>query len=141
MQIILNFIKKPMVRYIFVGGAAFITEYGSFFILYVLGHVWLTLANTLSYCFAFAVSFLLNRHWTFKNKNQSFSRRVSHQLIYYFGFSLFNLFLTVLLVIYFKRIGVDPRLGKLIAMVLTSLWNFIVFKKIIFRTMNVSGGK
>lgn len=132
-------IKRPVLiseslrRYITVGFAAFFIEYGSFYILFSKMKLWLTFANVVSYCLAFAASFLLNRQWAFGSTNANYARRIHHQLVYYFGLSLINLLLTVWLVLGFKEININPLIGKPMAMVVTSAWNFVLYSRIIFR--------
>jgi len=128
-------------RYLLVGGGAFLAEYGSFLILFSGFRMWLWLANGSSFCIGLATSFLLNRLWVFSSHVKKYEKRAHHQLAFYAGLSLINLMLTLLLVAYFKREGIDPRIGKILASGLTSIWNFILFKAFIFRHLEPQQGQ
>jgi putative flippase GtrA len=128
-------------RYVLVGGGAFITEYGSFYVLFAVLHMRLLLANGISFCLGLGISFVLSRVWTFQHQEKVYQKKTAHQFSFYMTLSLINLGLTLLLVSYFKHLGIDPRIGKLLAMAITSLWNFMLLKHFIFNhaeTHNVS---
>jgi putative flippase GtrA len=126
-----RYISESLMRYLVVGSAAFVAEYGSFYLLYEEAKKPLYLANSVSFGLGLLTSFILNRIWTFESKAQ-YSKKTSHQLSYYVILSLINLGLTNLLVAILKGQSVNPKYGKLVAMVITSLWNYISFKLIIF---------
>ena len=123
-------LKQPVIRFLVVGGSAFVVEYGSFTIMYDLIGVWLILANGLSFILGLGTSFSLNRLWTFGYKE--YEKRTTHQLAYYVILAGINLLATILIVSYLKHLGIAPKYGKLIAMALTSSWNFVLFKKFVF---------
>ncbi len=122
--------STKLFRYLIVGGMAFMAEYTSFVVMYFVAGVALTLANGLSFFIGLLTSFLLNRWWTFGDK--TYKKRMHHQFIIYAALSLCNLFATILLVAYFKEIHINPGIGKLLAMAITSTWNFTIFKLAIF---------
>jgi len=124
-------ISQSLAKYLIAGVGAFLVEYGSFYGMY-FGLKWpLWVANSISFGLGLLTSFWLNRLWTFGHK--SYSKKTAHQLGFYTGLALINLLLTNLLVIGLKHFAaVDPKYGKLAAMVITSLWNYILFKAIIF---------
>jgi putative flippase GtrA len=113
-----------------VGVVAFCAEYGSFYGLYVEAKWPLYIANSISFGLGLLTSFLLNRLWTFSHKK--YQKKPAHQFSFYMILALINLVLTNLLVGWLKFMGVNPRIGKLAAMIITSLWNYILFKLIIF---------
>jgi len=122
---------SSFIRYAVSGVLAFITEYVSFYIMFEHFHVMLLLANGLSFCFGLLVAFLLNRIWVFGS--HEYSKKTAHQFGSYVTLALINLFLTLGIVSLLKQLGVDPVVGKFIAMVITSSWNFLLLKFIIFR--------
>jgi len=124
-------ISKSLKRYIIVGSIAAIIEYGSFYGLYFGLHWPLYIANSISFGLALLTSFLLNRLWTFKGK-ESYNKKTIHQFGYYLTLSFINLLLTNIVIGVFWHIGINPSRGKLIAMVITSLWNYVIFKQTIF---------
>ncbi len=121
---------KPLFKYLIVGGCAFVVEFGSFYGLYA-GLEWpLYLANSTSFCLGLLTSFCLNRLWTFKH--DTYHRKTAHQFGLYVGLALINLMLTNLFVEGFVWLGANPQVSKLAAMIITSAWNYILFKVIIF---------
>jgi putative flippase GtrA len=124
-------LSESLVRYLVVGSAAFVVEYGSFYLMYSDLKKPLYFANSISFGLGLLTSFLLNRLWTFESKTE-YKKKAAHQLSYYVILSLINLGLTNLLVGLLNADNVNPRWGKLIAMIITSLWNYILFKLIIF---------
>jgi putative flippase GtrA len=118
-------------RYLVVGGLAFFSEYLSFILLYRAVDISLVLANATSFCIGLLTSFLLNRLWTFSTK--TYRRRAAHQFGYYVALAMFNLLATLALVSILKAAGVNPNIGKLVAMAITSIWNFAIFQRFIFK--------
>jgi putative flippase GtrA len=123
--------KRPFVRYLLVGGAAFVTEYGLFLIIYYLLHTDIYIANSISFLCGLSVSFTFNRGWAFNSG--SFRHKKHHQLAMYTVLALFNLLLTNLLIGLLKKHGLDPKLAKVVVMCLIVVWNFLLFKGLIFR--------
>ncbi len=88
------------------------------------------LASGISFCLGLAITFTLNRAWAFAS--HEYSKKAAHQLTYYTILASLNLFLTVALVGVFQKLGLLPMVGKFIAMVLTSGWNFLLLKFFVF---------
>jgi len=128
-KVIQKGLSKSVLRYLLIGGTASVTEYISFLLLLRVLNYPVIVANGLSFCLGLAVSFILNRLWTFPG---IFHKRTTHQLALYVSLALINLLLTLGLVGLFRLMGINPLVGKLIAMAITSLWNFIIFKQFIF---------
>ncbi len=121
-------IGQRFLHYLFAGITAFIVEYGTFYVMISLK--WpLIIANSLSFLLALGTSFILNRKWTFGHK--AYSKGSSFQLGSYVTLAGINLLLTNLLVGLFVHMGIVPMIGKLMAMIITSLWNFFIFKMFI----------
>jgi putative flippase GtrA len=118
------------VRYVVAGGSAFLTEYGSFYVLFQILSVQVYVANSVSFCLGLFVSFVLNRTWTFSSG--TYKRRAKHQAGMYVALAILNLFITNGIIGLLKAIGVDPRFGKIIAMATIVAWNFFIFKYLIF---------
>jgi putative flippase GtrA len=125
-------VSDSLLKYLVVGVAAFIVEYGTFYLLYEIVNWKLYIANSISFGLGLSTSFLLNRAWTFVRSSKRYSKKAAHQLSFYVVLALINLLLTNLIVILLKDLQVNPKFGKLAAMVITSLWNYLFFKAIIF---------
>ena len=124
--------RKEFFRYAFVGSSAFTVEFLSFCLLYYVIHFAATPANAISFLVGLMTSFLLNRVWTFAHE-RGYRKHMSHQLVLYGLVATVNLLLTVLLLKIFQHSGFDIRISKLATMILTSGWNYLIFKLVIFK--------
>lgn len=120
---------RQFFRYLVVGGSSFAIEYSAFFVLLQLYHVHYLLANSLVYGVVSAVNFAINRLWTFKSQT-----RVGRQVALYLTLLAFN-FLASNLMLYILsgKLLVPPLLAKVAVMVMVVLWNFVLYKKVIYR--------
>jgi putative flippase GtrA len=123
-------VKQQFIRYVLVGGLAASVEYSSFYLLFSKAHMSLVLANGLSFCLGLGLAFALNRLWAFSS--HEYDKKAAHQFSFYAALAVFNLLLTLALVGMFKHLGIDPLIGKLLAMATTSSWNFILLKLLVF---------
>lgn len=119
-----------LVRYLVSGGSAFAAEYVSFLLLYAVLSAQLYVANTLSFCLGLAISFTLNRVWTFREGN--YKRAARHQFAMYAVLAACNVVLTNVIIGLLDRAGLDPRLGKIACMFFIVCWNFFIFRYVIF---------
>lgn len=119
-----------IIKYLFSGISAFFTEYLTFlFFLYIL-NLNLTIANILSFCLGFIVSFTLNRNWVFKEFAKHKDPRP--QLIKYLSLAMVNVLISSLL-INLTSILVAAFIAKVLTVIIIAIWNYIIFKKYIFK--------
>jgi len=119
-----------IVRFLLGGGVTVACEYAVFYFLYIIAHWNLLLANSLSFAVGLGVSFLFNRLWAFRQED--FHRKAHHQLLMYVGLAITNLVMNNVIVAGLKATGIDPRIGKLVAIVVIAAWNFVLYRKVIF---------
>lgn len=117
-------------KYLIVGFTAFAVEYISFrLIYYYTGKVHLNLSNSISMGIGFIISFILNRNWSFKS-NDSFSKQfIMMALLFFINLSLSNIIISFLT----GSVSIPASISKLIVMVLIVLWNFAIYKKLIYK--------
>jgi putative flippase GtrA len=124
-------VSQSFIKFLIVGSCAFAVEYGSFYGFYT-GLNWrLYIANSISFCLGLLTSFILNRIWTFTH-SLPYDKKGTHQLSYYVVLAVINFLLTNLIVEVLARLSVNPLIAKPIAMIVTSLWNYTLFKFFIF---------
>lgn len=123
--------KSLSVRFVAIGCATFLVEYIVFYILYVFLHWNLLLANSLSFAVGLSMSFGFNRTWAFKKNN--YHHKVHHQALIYVILALTNLIANNIIVGGLKIVSIDPRIGKILAIGIIAIWNFIIYKHIIFK--------
>lgn len=118
------------VRFLFGGGVTVLCEYVVFYLLYVLVHWNLLLSNSLSFGAGLAVSYMFNRLWAFKKP--SYRRKAHHQMVLYVLLAVTNLVFNNVIVSGLHGLGLDPRIGKIIAIIVIAAWNFVIYHKVIF---------
>ncbi len=125
------FKNEAFLRFLLVGTLAFCVEFFSFFVGFNVLRMPLIVANSLSFILGLLTSFTLNRIWTFHRRN--YKNRIPHQFAYYIALAGVNLILTNIIVETLHAFGVEPNIGKLIAMGVTSLWNFFIYRSFVFK--------
>ncbi|HEX3027958.1 MAG TPA: GtrA family protein [Clostridia bacterium] len=116
-------------KYLVTGVLAAVTEYGLFILLKNYVGLWYMFANIPAYFAGFWISFLLNRFWSFNSK-ENFKK----QLLQYFALFSINLCVqSILLYLLTGPAGIPSSISKIFVMGLIVLWNFIIFKKIIYK--------
>lgn len=129
-MIIRDLLKSNLVRFLMGGAVTVLCEYLVFYVLYVFLHWNLLLANSLSFAAGLAVSFMFNRMWAFRE--ETYRRKAHHQMALYAVLAVSNLFINNGIVAGLQEVGLDPRLGKIIAILVIAAWNFVIYRKIIF---------
>lgn len=121
--------SRQFLRYLIIGGASFVLEYAIFYLFLRGLDWWYLLANTLAYLLVFGFNFLLNRFWTFQSRGD-----IKRQMFLYTALLGFNLVMTNL-VLYALTDGanIPAQLAKIIVMGCVVMWNFILYKKVIYR--------
>lgn len=119
-----------LIRYVFVGGLAFVVDYGLLYLLTEYAGLHYLLSATCSFLAGLIVNYLISTTWVFnqsklKNKWMEFT---IFGLIGVVGLGLNNLFLYLLT----DKIGVHYMISKIVVAAIVMLWNFIARKVILF---------
>mgnify|MGYP000882263762 FL=1 len=121
--------QAQFIRYLISGFTAFGTEYMLFALLYSQAKTGYRLSNFFAMSAGFAISFTMNRKWSFKSRENLFK-----QLLMFAALFAVNLFISNNVInILSSSIGLSPLLSKLIVMGAIVIWNFIIYRKIIYR--------
>ncbi len=116
-------------KYLISGISSFLVEYAIFYLFLNAFGFQKYLSNGAGMFTGFWLSFLLNRYWSFKSK-ENFIK----QLSLYGALFFINLAISTLLMYVFSNIlGIVAELSKILIMGMIVLWNFVIFKKIIYR--------
>lgn len=123
--------QSTVVKYLFAGGAAFVTDLGTLFLCHgLLGWpVWL--ATALAYGTAWFVNFGLNRVLTFAEQGAR-EGKVHKQSIRFTILVLVNLVITELMMAGLIHVGVDYLIAKVLSSIFITLYNFEVYKRWVF---------
>lgn len=115
------------------GAATVGADYLTFAVTYKVG-VPLFWATALSLLAGFVVSFTLNRQWVFNARSKDAEKRAIEQLVLYAALFTFNTFVAFWFIdTVHVQFGVDPLLAKPISMIFITAWNFVIYKKFIFK--------
>lgn len=121
---------KQVIRYLITGFGSFIFEY-TLFVIFLRWLGWNELiANSLAVLIAFVFNFVINRLWSFKSKEPWIKQLLQYLSLFAFNLLFSNGFIygsTFLL-------GISPLISKVLAMCLIVSWNFIIYKKVIFKS-------
>ena len=120
-----------LIRYIFVGGLAFLVDYGLLFLLTEAAGMHYLFSATLSFIAGLLTNYFISIRWIFRqSKLQS---RLTELLIFsiigIIGLGLNNLFLYALT----EYLHLHYLLSKLITAAIVMLWNFLGRRIILFK--------
>lgn len=130
MQHLKLILQRPLYRYVVIGGGVYVFELLVIVIAQTLGAsaVW---AVALSFCLGTALSFFLQKLVTFGDKRMH-HRILIPQLIATTLLILWNLSFTVILTKLLQR-HVPAVVSRTVALLITTAWNFYLYKTRIFK--------
>jgi putative flippase GtrA len=123
-------------RYTFVGGFAFLIDFGTLFILTEYVHIHYLISAGIAFIFGLTVNYFLSVKWVFN------SRAMENRWLEFFLFAvigivglglneLFLWILTDMLMIYYL-------LSKIITTIIVYFWNFFARKLMLFNKQNLT---
>ena len=120
-----------IIRYIFAGAIATISN---ILILFVCVHyfkLWYLLGAVISFCSAVVISYVLQKFWTFRNYS---TRDIHKQFIIFFVYNLFMLCVNTLLMYFWVDIiKLWYLFAQAISAFITAFINYTYFNRIIFK--------
>ncbi len=120
---------RQLIKYIVVGMASFITEWSLLYLFNKVLQIWYLYANSFAFVVVFWLNFLMNRIWSFQSK-QNFKK----QILLYGILFIINLNVSNAVMYWLHEIiGLDVMFAKIFAVGLVVSWNFILYKKVIYR--------
>ena len=118
---------RNFIKYLMIGGSAFVIEYSLFLVLKMFMHY--IVANIIIYTIMFWAVFLANKFLNFKSRG-NFAKQLSKYTILYF----INLVITNLLLYGLSELFmIDASIGKFIVTAVACLWNFALYKLVIYK--------
>lgn len=124
-------VRLRLPHYLVGGAVTFIAEYTSFLLLFYTFGLGAVSSNTISFCLALSVSFVMNRQWVFKHTDMN-SKKWHNQLVMYFCLAILNLIVTNLSIHALVGWSVPAYIAKLLLIGLVASWNFVIYKRLIF---------
>jgi putative flippase GtrA len=127
------YITPNIIKYLAVGIGSFMADYCIFLTLYYVLGFSTAVAAPVGLVVGLIVNFTINKIWSFGNREIK-KKDLIRQLTYYVLLVAFNSMFTYMFIEWLKNShDVEPRISKLLASVCTILWNYIIYKKIIFK--------
>jgi len=126
-------LKRPGPRYLFVGGVVYAFELAVIVLAQAYGATAVS-AVAISFCLGTAVSFFLQKLITFGDKRMH-HRVLIPQLIATILLILWNLGFSVLLTKLLQH-HTPAVIARTIALLITTIWNFYLYKTRIFKNSN-----
>lgn len=119
-----------IIRFLFSGGTAVVTNIILLFILVHFFYIWYLLAAVVSFLAAVAVSFILQKFFTFNDQSKS---ETGKQATLYLAFQIFNLCVnTMLMYIGVDLLHIQYILAQILIASMMAISNFFVYKHLVF---------
>lgn len=116
-------------RYITVGTLSAGLETGLFWLLFRQIHTPWIFANSTAVFVTFWFNFFLNRVWSFDSRDP-----LARQLLLYGTLVGVNLIVSNAVIFLLADVGsLDHIIAKWISVIFIVMWNFVIFKKVIYR--------
>jgi putative flippase GtrA len=127
--------RHSIIRYLVSGASAFIAQYAVLNLTYYMLSLSLHIATSLGYVSGLLVSYTFNRYWVFGGEGKR--KHIAYQSVQYGVLVLLNYLFTVWGVSLLKDHGIQPYISPILTTGLIVCWNYILFKKVIFRGRGV----
>ena len=118
-------------RYLFVGGFAFVVDYGLLFILTEYLHFHYLLSATISFMAGLVTNYVLSTLWIFRHS------KLENKAVEFTVFSIIGVvglvFNNLLLYAFTEFLHLYYMLSKLVTAAIVMLWNFLGRKLILFK--------
>ena len=123
--------KIQMFRYLFVGGAAFIVDFLSLFVLTDFFGIYYLISAAIAFILGLVANYLLSISWVF-NKRKLNKRHIEFGVFALIG--IVGLGLNEVFIWFFTQdLQIYYQMSKILAAVIILLWNFFARKFILFR--------
>lgn len=119
---------KQIAAYLLVGGGTALLELLAFSFLYRLLGLNAAASNIAAVLLATILNFLLNGTITFKGSSNVFRSAILYVLLF-----LFNTAFSTIIITSFSRIGVVAEAIKILTMICIVVWNYFLYKKVVFK--------
>ncbi len=124
----LGLYQNAIVRFLLVGGLSFALDLGLLVLLYEVFGVALWLATPIAFIVSLIFNFFLQRVFTFRATNKGSISAVKYLLLV-----VFNIAVSDVIVIGFDALGWSYVIGKTTATILTTVWNYFLYRHWIFQ--------
>ncbi len=124
-------LERSFIRYIIVGGSAFLIEYLSYLFLLKVLKVDYIAASMLVYSIIFWFVFYTNRRWSFESDGAMLPQLLKYVLLFAFNNLVGNVLLLRFLT---ETLKISAVVSPIIKMACIVIWNYFIYKHIIYRS-------
>ncbi|MDR0940177.1 MAG: GtrA family protein [Mediterranea sp.] len=126
-----------LMRYTFVGGLAFVVDFGLLYILTEYGHVYYVVSASVSFVVGLLVNYALSVSWVFGERGSGYKGQefLFFSLIGLVGMGM-NSFLLWFIT---SRLGMYYMASKVVVAVMVYAWNFLARKYLLFSKRSYHG--
>ena len=124
-----------LVKFLVVGGLSFAIDLGILALLHEVGGVDLWIATPIAFLTSLVFNFFVQKNFTFQS-----GARAHVSFLKYGALVVFNVVATDVIVNVIADTGQSYALGKVIATIVTTGWNFLLYKHWIFKAAPANDG-
>ena len=128
-SLLLTIYRKPLFRYLFVGGSSFILDLGILTLLYKVLGLNITMATSVAFWLAVIYNFILTRSWTFSVREK---QQLKKHAALYACLLTANYLITTIFMLLTNNI-LYYALAKTIIVIAQTFWNYPIYKYLIFK--------
>lgn len=137
-NIIIELLKNPtnstriqFLRYVFVGGAAFIVDFFSLFLLTDYFGIYYIISAALAFILGLVTNYLLSIKWVFNQRNID-NKTIEFSLFAFIG--IIGLGLNEIFIWFFtSKLSIYYMISKIITAIIILFWNFFARKLTLFQ--------
>lgn len=122
-------LESELARFVIVGGISFVIDLGLLMLLHEIFLVDLLIATPVAFLTSLGINFSLQRIFTFRADNGKSVSFVKYCLLV-----IFNTLAVDIIVNVIDWLGAGYQVGKVVATILTTAWNFLLYKHWIFKS-------
>lgn len=128
--LVVSLYRHPVIRFLLVGGLSFALDLGLLALMYEVFGVPLWIATPIAFVISLVFNFLLQRLFTFQATNKGSVSAVKYLLLV-----IVNIAVSDLIVTGFDALGWSYIVGKTSATILTTAWNYFLYRHWIFQRL------
>ncbi len=126
--------RNTAARYLVIGGLSFVIDFGLLFLLHELADWPIWLATAIAFLASFAFNYSLQKAFSFSS-----SAHHGRALAKYVALVIINTVATTAIVSLLDRFENGWEIGKILATILTTAWNYFAYRHWVFSDANRGG--
>lgn len=120
---------RQMIRYVITGLSSAVIEFTLLYTFKDIVGLPVIAANSAALSIVFWFNFFMNRYWSFKSR-----MKLQKQLVMYLALFLFNLLASdTIMYLLIEKLSMQYLIAKVFAIGAVVCWNFILYKKVIYK--------